>query len=87
MAFKKLTIPCYFETEETLQYERMNAISAHISMYLIRDATIYDMPYAVCPHVENDVEIGSRVYVKNEYFISTLKTDEIDILIEATWGE
>lgn len=45
------------------------------------------MPYAVCPHVGNDVEIGSRVYVKNEYFISTLKTDEIDILIEATWGE
>lgn len=45
------------------------------------------MPYAVCPHVENNVEVGSRVYVKNEYFISALKTDEIDILIEATCGE
>lgn len=33
MAFKKLILPCYFETEETLQYERMNATSAHISMY------------------------------------------------------
>ncbi len=86
MSLKKLTIPCYFETEESLQYERMNEKTAHISMYSISDVTIYDMPYAICPHVENNIEIGSRVYVKNEYFISTMKPDEIDTLIEATWN-
>jgi hypothetical protein len=79
----KLIIPCYFETEETLQYEKMHDKVADKSMYGIFDVTIYERPYAICPHFENNIEIGSRLYVNNEYFISTLKVNELEILIES----
>ena len=86
MALKKLTIPCYYETDEVISFEKQG-IETTVEQLVIYDITIYEKPFAISPHTDKDKIIGTSIYVGNEHYISTLKVEEVDILIEATWGE
>lgn len=85
MALKKLTLPSYFETEETISLEKQG-LDCDVSMSDIQDITLYEKPFAISPFLEKRVVVGTRISINSDYFISSLKPDEVDALIEATWG-
>lgn len=78
----KLIIPCYFENEGTIINDTLGKES-DISNYDIHDVTIYQLPFALSPYIEKGKHVGSRVNVGNDYFISSLKVNELEILIES----
>ena len=77
----KLIIPCYFENEGTMINDTIGK-DTDISQYDIKDITIYQLPFALSPYSEKGKECGARVHVGNDYFISSMSIQELEILID-----
>lgn len=77
----KLIIPCYFENEGTMINDTLGK-DTDISQYDIKDITIYQLPFALSPYSEKGKECGARVHVGNDYFISSMSIQELEILID-----
>ena len=77
----KLIIPCYFENEGTMINDTLGK-DTDISQYDIKDITIYKLPFALSPYSEKGKECGARVHVGNDYFISSMSIQELEILID-----
>ena len=75
----KLIIPCYFENETTV----ILGETSEISNYDIHDITFYKLPFALSPYFEKGKEEGTRFYINNESFVTPLKINELEILIES----
>lgn len=81
---RKIIIPCFYTTEEQVRIEDAGLfVSAKDSV--LRDITIYQLPFAICPYDEHNITIGSKVFVGNEYFLTPLLPNEIEDLIDITF--
>lgn len=81
MKIFKLIIPCYFENEQSIQNDKLE-LDSDITIYDIRDITLYEKPIAIAPYLEKGKVLGTRIVLNNDYFISNMSIDEIEILID-----